>query len=321
MSLGNLPVIKTLVSRSKRGHRVELNPEMISPPLGDFRHIMHVGRKGEVFGDTSFLSKFQEKRRHNRWDYITKKLRQAGRMSSDRSSLREKLDLPLFPPPPISPIIKNAVSLPQLSNRRWNDEKDKEDTWNCLSEMNSPYGLDSGFCTLPRLSCSDERSEETNSQKPEEDWTSIGLPDTEDCSICTVPLELSSSLWRSDSMQSFIMDLGPSLMSEVMEGMSFSGVQENGAQSSSDPQEQSPVLTNTYPSSLSAISGNTKWEPSQLQSDSQQPKSFASWEPATITEEMEVDTEEDSGITESEQSSRCVTTELWDSGDGSEIEM
>uniref|UniRef100_A0A8C1TR58 CDC42 effector protein (Rho GTPase binding) 1a n=2 Tax=Cyprinus carpio TaxID=7962 RepID=A0A8C1TR58_CYPCA len=27
-----------------------------APPLGDFRHTMHVGRGGDVFGDTSFLS-------------------------------------------------------------------------------------------------------------------------------------------------------------------------------------------------------------------------------------------------------------------------
>lgn len=29
---------------------------MISAPLGDFRHTMHVGRAGDAFGDTSFLS-------------------------------------------------------------------------------------------------------------------------------------------------------------------------------------------------------------------------------------------------------------------------
>lgn len=29
---------------------------MISAPLGDFRHTMHIGRGGDVFGDTSFLS-------------------------------------------------------------------------------------------------------------------------------------------------------------------------------------------------------------------------------------------------------------------------
>uniref|UniRef100_A0A8C4TLT7 CRIB domain-containing protein n=1 Tax=Erpetoichthys calabaricus TaxID=27687 RepID=A0A8C4TLT7_ERPCA len=36
--------------------RVRLNAAMISAPLGDFRHTMHVGRGGDAFGDTSFLS-------------------------------------------------------------------------------------------------------------------------------------------------------------------------------------------------------------------------------------------------------------------------
>ncbi|XP_028836990.1 cdc42 effector protein 5 [Denticeps clupeoides] len=44
-----MPLHKT--SRAPR-----LDPTMISAPLGDFRHTMHIGRGGDVFGDTSFLS-------------------------------------------------------------------------------------------------------------------------------------------------------------------------------------------------------------------------------------------------------------------------
>ncbi|XP_023685918.1 cdc42 effector protein 5 [Paramormyrops kingsleyae] len=40
--------------KTSRGPR--LDPTMISAPLGDFRHTMHIGRGGDVFGDTSFLS-------------------------------------------------------------------------------------------------------------------------------------------------------------------------------------------------------------------------------------------------------------------------
>lgn len=39
--------------KSSRASR--LDPTMISAPLGDFRHTMHVGRGGDAFGDTSFL--------------------------------------------------------------------------------------------------------------------------------------------------------------------------------------------------------------------------------------------------------------------------
>ncbi|XP_041843749.1 cdc42 effector protein 5 [Melanotaenia boesemani] len=40
--------------KSSRAPR--LDPTMISAPLGDFRHTMHIGRGGDTFGDTSFLS-------------------------------------------------------------------------------------------------------------------------------------------------------------------------------------------------------------------------------------------------------------------------
>ncbi|XP_029360288.1 cdc42 effector protein 5 [Echeneis naucrates] len=39
--------------KSSRAPR--LDPTMISAPLGDFRHTMHIGRGGDAFGDTSFL--------------------------------------------------------------------------------------------------------------------------------------------------------------------------------------------------------------------------------------------------------------------------
>lgn len=48
-----MPILKQLVSssvHSKRRSRVDLTAEMISAPLGDFRHTMHVGRAGDAFG-------------------------------------------------------------------------------------------------------------------------------------------------------------------------------------------------------------------------------------------------------------------------------
>uniref|UniRef100_A0A8C6WFH3 CDC42 effector protein 4 n=1 Tax=Neogobius melanostomus TaxID=47308 RepID=A0A8C6WFH3_9GOBI len=58
-----MPILKQLVSnshQSKRRSRADLTAEMISAPLGDFRHTMHVGRGGDAFGDTSFLRNFGE---------------------------------------------------------------------------------------------------------------------------------------------------------------------------------------------------------------------------------------------------------------------
>ncbi|XP_072012959.1 cdc42 effector protein 5 [Engystomops pustulosus] len=49
-----MPILKQSSSHSKK--RTRIDREMISAPLGDFRHTMHVGRGGDAFGDTSFLS-------------------------------------------------------------------------------------------------------------------------------------------------------------------------------------------------------------------------------------------------------------------------
>ncbi|XP_075047680.1 cdc42 effector protein 5 [Mixophyes fleayi] len=49
-----MPILKQSSSHTKK--RTRIDREMISAPLGDFRHTMHVGRGGDVFGDTSFLS-------------------------------------------------------------------------------------------------------------------------------------------------------------------------------------------------------------------------------------------------------------------------
>ncbi|KAI5930031.1 Cdc42 effector protein 5 [Manis javanica] len=51
-----MPVLKQPgpVQPKKRPERGALT---ISAPLGDFRHTLHVGRGGDAFGDTSFLSR------------------------------------------------------------------------------------------------------------------------------------------------------------------------------------------------------------------------------------------------------------------------
>lgn len=112
-------------SHSKRRHKGDLTLDMISPPLGDFRHTMHVGRGGDVFGDTSFLSNHGGTANGNNGEtdsvsspdnkigaFFSRTLRQIRRGSDNRPSGGAK---DLSPPPPvISPIIKNAISLPRL---------------------------------------------------------------------------------------------------------------------------------------------------------------------------------------------------------------
>ncbi|KAF3846757.1 hypothetical protein F7725_003835 [Dissostichus mawsoni] len=166
MSLGKLPGIKGLVSGSqgKRRFKSELCVDMISPPMGDFRHTMHVGRGGEVFGDTSFLSNYGG--------------------------------------PHVSPIIKNAISLPQLNMDSSNGCLQRVQFPSSVSSTDdslcSTYGLQSGFVTLPRLSRLDRPFQDGDARRG-------SLPDGG-----------GFTLTRSDSLASFTVDLGPSLMSEVL---------------------------------------------------------------------------------------------------------
>lgn len=115
MSLGKLPVLSWVSgSHGKRRLKSELTPDMISPPLGDFRHTMHVGRGGDVFGDTSFLSNHGGTETAKANNFFTRTLRHVRRTPlRSRSSGGQAVASPA--PPAVSPIIKNAVSLPQLN--------------------------------------------------------------------------------------------------------------------------------------------------------------------------------------------------------------
>uniref|UniRef100_A0A4W6DK81 CDC42 effector protein (Rho GTPase binding) 1b n=1 Tax=Lates calcarifer TaxID=8187 RepID=A0A4W6DK81_LATCA len=150
MSLGKLPGIKGLVSGSqgKRRFKSDLSVDMISPPLGDFRHTMHVGRGGDVFGDTSFLSNYGGIREPGSPDsansskttgFFTRTFRHVRKNSGPRPRGGSR-DLS-SPPPDISPIIKNAISLPQLNMDSPNG---------CLQRVLFPSSVsstDDSFCT------------------------------------------------------------------------------------------------------------------------------------------------------------------------------
>ncbi|XP_053544812.1 cdc42 effector protein 2 [Bombina bombina] len=77
-----------------------LSPDMISPPLGDFRHTIHIGSgEGDIFGDVSFLQgKFHLLPSSN---------------SSSASPSPASTPPPCHPDLP-SPLLKNAISLPVI---------------------------------------------------------------------------------------------------------------------------------------------------------------------------------------------------------------
>lgn len=221
MSLGKLPVIGWVSgSHSKRRLKTELTPDMISPPLRDFRHTMHVGRGGDAFGDTSFLRNHGGKEaKYN--NFFARTLRHVRRSPLRNRGSRSK-DETSPTPPEISPIIKNAVSLPQLNEGNYgNDGFGVSFAFKSTPNSFSDYGLESGFCTIPRL----PRSEKTQE------------------SSCLA----ESALKRSDSLLSFRLDLGPSLMSELLHVISFSGDSSHSSKRGEEEREENKTTaTDTF---------------------------------------------------------------------------
>lgn len=235
--------LKGLVSHShsKRRFKGDLTVDMISPPLGDFRHTMHVGRGGDVFGDTSFLSNHGGTGNGNNSEtdsvsspdnkigaFFSRTLRQI-RRGSDNRPREESKDLSP-PPPPISPIIKNAISLPRLDVDMPNGSPTTKvlfpSSQSTPEDMKSSYGLESGFVTLPRLSRSERQQPSISIPSPCSANIHRGsLTDPTDAilstrSSSTVAAEpkhtaYSDSLPSLTSLDTFTFDLGPSLMSEV----------------------------------------------------------------------------------------------------------
>lgn len=220
MSLGKLsPVGWVSSSHGKR----RLTADMISPPLGDFRHTMHVGRGGDVFGDTSFLSNHGGRSgstHRSPRSFLARKLQQVRRVGVPPRRVASPA-APSPAPPPISPIIKNAISLPQLNQATYDSlvvgKLSFDSPPASSTDGHSGYGLESGFCTISRL----PRVEKHNNRDRDHD------PDrSQDREQSSFPPEPNPNpeLRRSDSLLSFRfdLDLGPSLLSELLGVMSLS---------------------------------------------------------------------------------------------------
>ncbi|KAJ8248238.1 hypothetical protein GJAV_G00239890 [Gymnothorax javanicus] len=100
-------------ANSKKGKKCRLrdilSPDMISPPLGDFRHTVHIGKGGErdAFGDMSFLQ--------GNFDLLAGKERVSSQQNGGHSEyLRaNSASEASFSETP-SPVLKNAISLPTI---------------------------------------------------------------------------------------------------------------------------------------------------------------------------------------------------------------
>ncbi|XP_007521059.1 cdc42 effector protein 3 [Erinaceus europaeus] len=206
--------LKGTATRKGRKPRLRdiLSPDMISPPLGDFRHTVHIGKEGrhDTFGDMSFLQGNYEL-------------------------------LPGLPPPPgpcdflrahstsdagpgdtPSPVLKNAISLPTiggsqalmlplLSRVTFSPKQEApglpaascrgDTSWGSSgSASQSSHGRDSHSSSL---------------SEPDPDWPAEDL-----CHLSRDQARSQESLSDlTGSLLSLQLDLGPSLLDEVLNVM------------------------------------------------------------------------------------------------------
>ncbi|XP_016041690.1 cdc42 effector protein 2 [Erinaceus europaeus] len=178
-----------------------LSSDMISPPLGDFRHTIHIGSQGgsDSFGDISFL---QDKL------HLLPGLPAAQGPEEDAP-----LDLPFqftrmaslcgreLPPDGLSPLLKNAISLPAIGG---------------------PQAL-----TLPSTQAPPKppRLHLENPQPPPQEAGSVDdwvVPEAGSAPNGLSPESTGSEeafLSHANSLLSLQVDLGPSILDEVLQIM------------------------------------------------------------------------------------------------------
>ncbi|NXU58386.1 BORG4 protein, partial [Turnix velox] len=211
-----MPILKQLVSNSahsKRRSRADLTAEMISAPLGDFRHTMHVGRAGDAFGDTSFLTskagepgmEGEEPPGASKPSLLSRRFRSSKRSQSvtrgDRRDMLGSLrDSALF--------VKNAVSLPQLNEK----EVDR-------SSGQLPKSLSSSPVKKPAEEGSPEDQQRPNGAAAGSLSPTPALDERDFGDITELPVVVAkggTSLKHAESIMSFHIDLGPSMLGDVL---------------------------------------------------------------------------------------------------------
>ncbi|XP_007958080.1 cdc42 effector protein 4 [Orycteropus afer afer] len=222
-----MPILKQLVSssvHSKRRSRMDLTAEMISAPLGDFRHTMHVGRAGDAFGDTSFLNSKagepdgesldeQASASSSKRSLLSRKFRGSKRSQSVTRGDREQRDM-LGSLRDSALFVKNAMSLPQLNEKE---------------------AAERGSSKLPKsLSSSPVKKGSAGESDVQERGAREGLPHRNgaggphspdpildeqafgDLTDLPVVPKASYGLKHAESIMSFHIDLGPSMLGDVL---------------------------------------------------------------------------------------------------------
>ncbi|XP_005001460.1 cdc42 effector protein 4 [Cavia porcellus] len=222
-----MPILKQLVSssvHSKRRSRVDLTAEMISAPLGDFRHTMHVGRAGDAFGDTSFLNSKagepdgesldeQASSSSSKRSLLSRKFRGSKRSQSVTRGDREQRDM-LGSLRDSALFVKNAMSLPQL-NEKEAAEKGSSKLPKSLSSspVKKAESGEGGAEEAAAGELGPRRNGATGPHSPDPLLDEQAFGDLTDLPI--VP-KASYGLKHAESIMSFHIDLGPSMLGDVL---------------------------------------------------------------------------------------------------------
>ncbi|XP_068007292.1 cdc42 effector protein 4 [Melanerpes formicivorus] len=246
-----MPILKQLVSNSahsKRRSRADLTAEMISAPLGDFRHTMHVGRAGDAFGDTSFLTskagepgpEVCEEPGASKPSLLSRRFRSSKRSQSvtrgDRRDMLGSLrDSALF--------VKNAVSLPQLNEKE----------------------VDRSAGQLPKSLSSSPVKKLPEEMSPEEQQCANGaaagplspsLDERDFGDITDLPVVVAKSgagMKHAESIMSFHIDLGPSMLGDVLSIMDKEQWEQDEDPEGEDSQDEEADATLPGSPALAAV--------------------------------------------------------------------
>ncbi|XP_010779958.1 cdc42 effector protein 4-like [Notothenia coriiceps] len=218
-----MPILKQLVNnsnQSKRRSRADLTAEMISAPLGDFRHTMHVGRGGDAFGDTSFLSTRSGEPPREPEPKQNSPVPKPGLLSRTfRSSKRsqsvnrgDKYEYTMTGPSGgSSAYVKNAISMPYLNEEDVNrgqrlPKSVSSSPMKRLSEIEKPSNGAAAMATL------DAEFEERNFGE-----------------LTDLPpfMPKGGGMKHAESMMSFNIDLGPSMLGDILSVMEKKGCEED----------------------------------------------------------------------------------------------
>lgn len=237
---------------AKKGKKFKLrdilSPDMISPPLGDFRHTIHIGKEGQhdVFGDISFLQGNYELLPGNEGETASQCEGHSEFLRANSTSDSVFTETP-------SPVLKNAISLPAIGGSQalmlpllspvtFNSKQ------NSLGPLRNPRHscepvmeerlqekskqLENGKLykdditwerSIPASHYADGRDSHSSSLSEQfAEWQTEELFDSDhlSCDLTKAPMKSEDSLSDlAEPLFSLQLDLGPSLLDEVLNVM------------------------------------------------------------------------------------------------------